>query len=308
MPFTVDLEYTAFCPQEGQPFTEESFARRSAPFTFEVGEVGLALVDLWNLGWDDGPVSETFGPDLSFERGRSHALRKRRIVKEVIAPTVDRLRELGVQVFHCNHGRFLEGYPQWQTSTTLQERQAHWERANPSQPDVSQVGGEQVGGEARQERGWHAGWREEHDELVLKSGWGMRQYRELYPQVAIPEPVRPQGGDLLVCERDQFRRLLAEQGVRVLFYMGFETDACLSRNPAYGMARMSGADCLCAVVRDGTTTYEAAETLAGLWRTRAAVLDIETRYGYSVTAGALVKAVASATPSQALPAIVGEGS
>jgi len=47
----------------------------------------------------------------------------------------------------------------------------------------------------------------------------------------------------------------------------------------------------CVVVRDGTTTIETAETLDGLWRTKAAIIDIEQQYGYSVTSGALVKAV-----------------
>ena len=296
MPFTVALEYTPFCPQEALPFTEESFVRHSLPFTFDVAEVGVALVDLWNLGWDDGPVSQTFGPDLSTERGRSHAQRKRQITERVIAPTVDLLRDAGVQVFHCNHGRFLEGYAQWESSTTPEERQAHWERAKPSSEGggEGQQSGVEAGGSTSQERGWHAGWREEHEERVLMSRWGLRQYRELYPQVAIPAPVRPRGGDLLVCELDQFHRLLAERGTRVLFYVGFEADACLVHNPAYGMSRMSGPDCMCAVVRDGTTTYEVAETLDGLWRTRVAILNIEARYGYSVTSSALVGAVTSA--------------
>jgi len=60
------------------------------------------------------------------------------------------------------------------------------------------------------------------------------------------------------------------------------------------MAKMSGPDCLCAVVRDRMTTYEAAETLDGQWRTRVALLNIEARYGYSVTSAALTEAVMSA--------------
>ena len=121
----------------------------------------------------------------------------------------------------------------------------------------------------------------------------MKQRSELYPQLAIPAPVRPKGGDLLVCERDQFHRLLTERGIRVLFYMGFETDCCLTHGPRYGIAKMTGLDCLCTVVRDGTATYEAAETLEGQWRTRVVVLDIEARFGYSITSSALANAVAS---------------
>lgn len=281
MSFQIELEYTAFSPQAGVSFTEQNFVRRGVPFTFEVGEIGVALVDLWNFGWDDGPMSATLGPDLSFERGRSHALRKRQITEDVIAPTVNLLRGFGVQIFHCNHGRFLEGFPQWEASITPEERQAHWEKANPKTAETT----------ATQEPDWQT----QHRTLVLASDeWGMKQRNELYPQIALPALVQPKGNDLLVCERDQFHRLMAERGVRVLFYMGFETDCCLVHNQEYGMAKMTGPNCLCAVVRDGTTTYEAAETLEGLWRTRAALIDIETGYGYSIISAALLDAVRKA--------------
>ncbi len=60
----------------------------------------------------------------------------------------------------------------------------------------------------------------------------MKQREELYPQLAIPAPVRPKGNDLLVCERDQFHRLLTERGSRVLFYMGSRPIAawCVTRS------------------------------------------------------------------------------
>ena len=294
MPFSINLEYTPFCPQAGLPFTEPSFFRRSAPFTFEAAEVGVALVDLWNLGWDDGPVSESFGRDLSFERGRSHAMRKRHIIEDVIAPVVDTLRELGVQIFHCNHGRFLEMYPQWDASITEEERQEHWKKANPKRSDIADDSHGQVDAEGNPppKDGWGPHWQERRGALVWGSqAWGMKQRNELYPQMAIPAPVRPKGGDLLICSKAQFRRLLAERGIRVLFYMGFETDCCVLHNQEYGIAKMVGPNCLCAIVRDATTTYESAETLEGLWRTRMAVLKIEESYGYSITSEALIEAL-----------------
>ena len=49
MNFTVDLEYTPRSPQDGLPFTEETFCRRSIPFTFDVKEVGLLwlILEFW---------------------------------------------------------------------------------------------------------------------------------------------------------------------------------------------------------------------------------------------------------------------
>lgn len=308
MSFTINLEYTPFAPQEGLPFTEDSFVRRSAPFTFEVGDIGLALVDVWNFGWKDGPVGESLGPDLSFERGRSHALRKRRIIEKVIAPTVDALRAQGVQVFHCSHARFLDQYPQWEASTTEAEREAA--RPKPAAergqeaPDEAQSGAAPQGGDTAASHEtwppleWTTAWREQHMELIWRQkSWGLVQGREVYPKIALAPPVHPREGDLLVSSQEQFHRLLTERRIRVLFYMGFETDQCLMYS-GYGLANMQndycGCNYLCTVVRDGTTTYETAETLAGEWRTRVAVIDIETRFGYSVTSSALVEAVASA--------------
>jgi len=306
MPFTIDLEYTLLCPQEGLPFTEVSFVRRSVPLTFEVGDIGIALVDVWNFGWEGGPVGETLGSDLSFERGRSHALRKRRIVEEVVAPTVDRLRAQGVQVFHCSHARFLDQFPQWAASTTEAERDAVRPKPAPepkapeqAAPDKAETRGDAP---AAQEpwppREWVSGWRGQHLELVWRQmSWGMVQGREVYPQIALAPPVQPKAGDLLVSSQEQFHRLLTERRIRALFYMGFETDQCLMYS-GYGLANMQndycGCNYLCTVVRDGTTTYEVAETLAGQWRTRAAVIDIESRFGYSVSSAALVEAVTRA--------------
>lgn len=296
MPITLDLEYTPFSPQEGLPFTEASFIRRSAPFRFEIGDIGIALVDVWNFGWENSPVGETLGPELSFERGRSHAMRKRRITEEVIGPAVHALRDLGVQIFHCNHVPILEKFPQWTESTTESERAALKPKSAPAQTQQTSSPQDNAASPERwPPQEWVADWKAQHESLVWKTKeWGSLQ-NELYPMIAIPPPVQPQAGDLLVYSGEQFHRLLTERRIRALFYMGFEADHCLMYS-GYGIANMQndycGCNYLCSVVRDGTTTYEVAETLEGQWRTRMAVLDIESRFGYSITAAAFVDAVA----------------
>jgi hypothetical protein len=44
------------------------------------------LIDLWNIGFDGGQVDAELGLDRSTEFGLSHALRKRQVVEQVIAP------------------------------------------------------------------------------------------------------------------------------------------------------------------------------------------------------------------------------
>lgn len=293
MHFTLDLEYTPRCPQTGMPFTESSFLRKGVPFEFDVEDVGVALVDLWNFGWEDGPVGETLGPELSFERGRAHAERKRRIIEQRIAPTVDELRRSGVQIFHCNHAEFLQNYPEWLTSTMQQEREALAAKrdAGKGQPSEPQPKHDWPPPD------WVADWREQHRELVFcMRDWGDPQGKEVYPKIAIPKPVEPKAGDLLVYDHEQFHRLLSQKRIRALFYMGFEADECVQFSD-YGIANMQdeslGFGYLCTVVRDCTTTYEVAETLEGFWKARLAINSIETRFGYSVTSDALLTSIRS---------------
>lgn len=299
MTFTVPLEYTPRSPQSGVPFTEASFKRQNVPFTFQVAEVGIALVDLWNFGWESGPVGKTLGSELSLERGVSHAQRKRRITEQIIAPTVEELRKLGVQVFHCTAWQILSRYPQWETSTTEAERQEvgiqleRMKAASASANDAkSQV-------EAQlQEKwppvDWAQAWRKQHHDLVYNAEWNAKRGKELYGwdlKFDIAPPVRPQKSDLLVHHsREQFHRLLSERKIRVLFYMGFETDDCVEFQP-YGMANMQDLGYLCAVIRDATTTYETAETLQGQWKTKVAIDSIEARWGYSITSEALRRSI-----------------
>jgi len=184
MRFTIELEYTPRCPQPGMPFTEASFVRRNAPFEFGIGDIGFALVDLWNFGWEDGPVGETLGPELSVERGSSHARRKRKIIEERIAPAVDELRRQGVQIFHCNHTPFLEKYPQWLTSTTEEEREALAAKQARQAATVSSPPGGQSGiGPPQPDwppADWIAFWREQHRERVWRmKEWGQVQGREV---------------------------------------------------------------------------------------------------------------------------------
>ncbi|MBI3971432.1 MAG: hypothetical protein HY332_09095 [Chloroflexi bacterium] len=98
--------------------------RRTVSAVFKLEGIGLALVDFWNFGWEDGPIAPALGPEFSLGRGVSHAQRKRWITDYRIAPAVDALRSAGVQVFHCTHADILQRYSQWQASTPPNEREA----------------------------------------------------------------------------------------------------------------------------------------------------------------------------------------
>lgn len=169
-------------------------------------------MDLWNFGWEDGPVIDSLGLELSTERGTSHALRKKEIILNKIAPTVRSLRQQGIQIFHCNHPQFLSHYPQWHISTTEEERN-HLNGIR----EHSEVTLEE-NSVAFPEFEWREAWRSKHRDDVFNDSW-MNVQGHAYEQIKIPIEIEPQEGDLLTYSREQFDRLLRNRGIRVLFYM-----------------------------------------------------------------------------------------
>ncbi|MBD2869121.1 isochorismatase family protein [Paenibacillus arenilitoris] len=281
MEVKIDLDFTPRSPRPGMPYTESTFVRSSSRFTIRSEEIGVALVDLWNFGWEDGPVVDSLGLELSTERGISHALRKKEIIINQITPVVRSLRQQGIQIFHCNHPQFLSHYPQWHISTTEEER-SHM-------ADVQEIY-EMSRDEkttAFPELEWQETWKSRHRDDVFNISW-MNVQGHVYDRIRIPIEVEPQEGDLLIYSREQFDRLLRNKGIRVLFYMGFETDECIISS-TYGIRNMHSYGYMTNIVRDCTTTYESAETVKGLWRTKVAIEQIEKLWGYSIDSSELVK-------------------
>ncbi|MDQ0878862.1 nicotinamidase-related amidase [Paenibacillus sp. V4I3] len=286
MKFTIDLEYTPRSPRNGFPFTESSFVRSTSNYSFQSNEIGIALVDLWNFGWKDGPVVASLDWELSTERGISHALRKKEIIIKQIAPTINELRQLGIQIFHCNHATFLMDYPQWVGSTTEEERK------NAIDPIV--IGENVRVGESSTfpDLEWRKSWMARHSDDVFNLPWSSQQ-GEAYSQIKIPKEVEPQGQDMLIYSKGQFHRILRNSGIRVLFYMGFETDECVMHSD-YGINNMHSFGYMTNIVRDCTTTYESADTIEGSWRTKVAIEQIEKRWGYSIKSNDLLRSIKSA--------------
>ncbi|MBP1994588.1 isochorismatase family protein [Paenibacillus eucommiae] len=281
--FKINLEYTPRSPRSGHSFTESSHVRSGTSYTFDTNEVGIALVDLWNFGWEVGPIEKSLGWELSTERGASHALRKKEIITQRIAPTIQRLRQSGIQIFHCNHAAFLKDYPQWMSSTTEEERDRaaveHEESVDSSAATESIF----------PEMEWQKEWMRRHVDDIFNLSWS-RQQAETYSQIRIPQEVEPLDKDILIYSQEQFNRNLRERGIRALFYMGFETDECVTYSD-YGIMNMRSLGYMTNIVRDCTTTYESAETAQGLWRTKVSIELIEKRWGYSVNSQDLVQAV-----------------
>lgn len=286
MKFKINLKYTPRSPISDLPFTETSFIRMNTPYTFNTNEIGIALVDLWNFGWENSPSISSLSWEHSLERGVSHALKKKDIIENLIVPTVEELRGYGVRIFHCNHIPFLEDFPQWMDSTSEEERKNIGTRTQFIQKeDVKKK--VKIGVFPGNE--WTSEWKAKHTNDVFNLKWSDEQ-ANTYSQISIPKPIQPKDGDLLVYSKEQFHRLLSKNKIRCLFYMGFETDECVQHSD-YGIINMNHYGYMTNIIRDCTTTYESAETLEGLWRTKVAIENIEKKWGYSITSLDLLNSI-----------------
>lgn len=173
-------------------------------------------------------------------------------------------------------------YPQWVASTTEEERI----RAVDPMVMMENV---KDGESAFPELEWQKSWMARHSDDVFNLSWSSLQ-AEAYPQIKIPKEVEPQDQDILIYSKEQFHRNLRNNGIRILFYMGFETDECIMHSD-YGIINTHSLGYMTNIVRDCTTTYESAESVGDFWRTKVAIEQIEKRWGYSITSYDLLNAL-----------------
>lgn len=101
---------------------------------------------------------------------------------------------------------------------------------------------------------------------------------------------RPVGDEPVVVDGEDLHRLCAERGILFLFFVGFNTNACvMMRN--YGIPAMNERGYETILVRDCTTGMESADTLAGLVDTRGTIDTIEQFLGGTVTSDELIRSL-----------------
>lgn len=265
-PFHIPLAYTRWGPSPGEPFTEASFTRRTIEQTFDPGEVALVLVDLWNLGWGLTPLLPEVGWEAEWERGRSNVERMRRITLDKIVPALGAARRAGLTIAHLNLPEIADRYyRRWRHRVPEAQGAPALEAPPPPTPRASQP--------AWPPPDFAAAWRAEHRRLVYDDRW-MALSGQAAQRMDIPPPVQPGDADAIVTDGDELHDLLRARRARVVFYAGFDTNACVS-NKSGGIREMASRGYRCVLLRDATTSKEVAETVAGEWVTRVAVSLLE---------------------------------
>jgi nicotinamidase-related amidase len=108
-------------------------------------------------------------------------------------------------------------------------------------------------------------------------------------ELDIAESVRPLPGEPIIHTGAQMHALLAERKILHLLYAGFATNWCVIGRD-YGVIAMNGLGYNLILLRDATTGIEFHDTVETLAATEMTIREIETKYAWSATVDALVKA------------------
>lgn len=121
-------------------------------------------------------------------------------------------------------------------------------------------------------------------------------YARYETELKIAEPVRPVEGEFVIATGEQLHTLSTERQILHLFYAGFATNWCLIGRD-YGIIPMNERGYNIIVVRDATTGIEFHDTVDELTATEITIREIETKYGWSTSTDAFIKALDSSDNS-----------
>ena len=225
-----------------------------------VGEVALAGVHCWNIGLPDGPpidhnyVAGCGWPEAQAESGR--------IMVEVIRPTMDIARRVGMAVCHIEPDDFDKYYPGVPS------------RRSPKNDEMARL-------LRRRTDRWNVQRGTEAARISERSG------NENAPdsptqRMKRAEVVSPVGDEPLVFYTTQLDKYLQKRGVTTIIYTGFATDMCVLNSEGAGRM-MVDAGYRCILMRDATIGVETPDTYPERLATRYGVHRFEIGVGNSTT-------------------------
>lgn len=236
------------------PSEEGNFGFVEKTLPLPVDQTALVLVDVWSVHYIDSMVR-----------------RIQRIVAEAIVPALEAARAAGVTVIHAP------------SPWIVQKRGYQTAKPELAEPAVEPAAWPPEGfGHIYRDGEWAACGRPAEPRLPAIYDW----YES---DLDIAEPVRPAGNDLVISSGPEMHAVLAERRILHLVYAGFCANWCLIGRD-YGIVQMNQRGYNIILLRDATTGIESADTVDQLLMTEMTIREIETKWGWSATAGAFVAA------------------
>jgi nicotinamidase-related amidase len=254
---------------------EQNFHHRFLETKFEKEAMAVVLVDTWNAGVEDQPLTE-HGWEAEWNLGKSFCEKTKNITYQTIAPMLDQCRKAGITVIYCPSKDVCQNYTQF------------WEQS----PSEKEIYPPKAKGDNWPSEEFSSSWSQAHDKLVRGEKWYATWLRDIRPLMKIPAVIKPQDGDIVVSGAEMLHRILKEKKKTTLIYAGFATNMCLLRKSG-GIESMQQKGYLPILLRDATVASEIAETHENQGMTQAFINQIEISYGYSVTSKELVDAISN---------------
>jgi nicotinamidase-related amidase len=220
-----------------------------------VAQTALIGMHCWNIGCPDGPPMDmNFCVDLGWPQSTEEGYR---IMKEVMRPSMDAAREIGLQVIHMEADWMDEHYPDI-----------------PSRRDKTKVS-KPTGRQA---------------EMIARAHGADYMTKSPLAKMRRCEIVAPMGDEPMVFYTDTLDEYLKSKGIETLIYTGFAADMCVLGSEGGGQAMLSrGYRCI--LMRDGTVGVERPDTFEEKLATRYGIHIFEWKVGFSTTYQDFITAV-----------------
>lgn len=236
----------------GVEWLESNTSYAFLDWTIPISQTGLVLVDVWQRHY----LNDTE------ERGE-------KIIDECIVPLVQNCRENGMAVIHAPGPTVAKKHP-----NRIKARKVE------IKPPINNAGEK---------------WPPEN--FKMKTG-GFEEYarpiepreveRQNLPLLEINPKVQPLDSEVVLGTQGELHDFCRRKGILFLFYVGFNTNACLITRD-YGLLEMSKLGYEIILVRDATTGMESSITHDSLDQTKNAILFFEMFGQYSITSREIIE-------------------
>lgn len=249
--------YARLAVDEGIELAERNYHYKHLDWRVPIRDCALICLDVWNYHYSVDTLE-----------------RVEDITRNRIAPLVAACREHGLQVIHGPASPVVEKSPNWIKLLNLSERQPEWPNSPQWPPPEFR---RRTGDYAQFARPveWH------HEYCFNYHPFNLRDFHET---------VRPEGDEAVILNGEELHRLCAQRGILHLFYVGFNTNACMIYRD-YGIKDMIARGYHGILLRDCTTGMELADTVADLTCTRGMIATLEQFGAYSMESGELIEAL-----------------
>ncbi len=251
---TFQPRYHRWHVDPGVEWTETNTQYATLHWTVPISQTAIVLVDVWDHHY------------LRDTEARTEV-----VISEKLLPLLAACRSTGMPIIHAPSAPQAMQHPNWRkrsdghSTTTVRQ---DW----PPTEFLNKRGPYQAFARPREPR---------EAELVK-----LRAERQLHPLV------QPLEGEAVVATGDELHHYCREQEILFLFYVGFNTNACVLVND-YGTLAMSQRGYEVIIVRDCTTGMESAETQPALSQTSGAILFLEMFGRYSTTSEEIVRGLSA---------------